>query len=441
MPVDTEPTLAEIDAASVFTVDGHSGAEGVDHVIAAVKAIHHADGAKECGESRNSRIHRLEMEALRALQEEARSPELALLIGKGIEAREASESAWKPFGEAQEAYRDLRVAGATTEELKQADDVENSLEEVWQAARRKAEGIGYEVAQAPFTCMADALVRGKAAGLLIGANENPECIPETDEDVLVVLRSYRDALIQLSTSAPECAKWNEAMRAWQEARARYEGASAAYDEYWDKARDSAPDWLKETNSRGVVMLRAETLASFDSLPASIVRTRRSDFIAWRVHAAPLLERRDAEAKRCDVTYDALCDAERALIMTPAPHLEAVAFKAWLLGIESDDDKKGYDDPAFLSARLDMSYIKESWPAWIYLDCARLAERPEPARAAPGFSPRKWVSKFPGKVKAGLDGEVVIPTMPPVTDEITDLMSELATPGARATLARYLAEMS
>ena len=38
----TEPTAAEMDAALVFTADGHSDADGVDHVTVAERAVRSA---------------------------------------------------------------------------------------------------------------------------------------------------------------------------------------------------------------------------------------------------------------------------------------------------------------------------------------------------------------------------------------------------------------
>lgn len=51
MPVDTAPTLAENDSASVFTVDGYSDAEGTNHVVAAGKAVDVAEALDASWES------------------------------------------------------------------------------------------------------------------------------------------------------------------------------------------------------------------------------------------------------------------------------------------------------------------------------------------------------------------------------------------------------
>lgn len=240
---DLAPIGAELDAALAFTPDGYSDADGQDHVtVTAQKALNAADagvplaGSKR--EGRQDQIHRDEMEALTVISLTARSAALRRLVRKGMKLKLEAEALWEPHRIADERVRDLRVAGAPADDIAAADLDDRATWSVWEAKRRETEVAAEEVANAPFSDLSDVLVRARAAALLIGVNGDDECIPENDDDALVILRSYRSAIEEMIARVPDREEWDETVIALREV----DRSLSTANQEWEDAGGSRMDF-------------------------------------------------------------------------------------------------------------------------------------------------------------------------------------------------------
>ncbi|HWW12414.1 MAG TPA: hypothetical protein VN018_07850 [Brevundimonas sp.] len=139
----------------------------------------------------------------------------------------------------------------------------------------------------------------------------------------------------------------------------------------------------------------DTAAALDAARADLFRLagiHDDGRAAWNAAlAACEIAQGDAVDDEDDAVLDALCDAERALIETPAPDLAAVALKTAMLARELDDERRGFDDPVHFAVARDISFVAMAWAAHIYSDIYRLSGQPIPAFI--DFEPRKWKRAF------------------------------------------------
>lgn len=238
--------------------------------------------------------------------------------------------------------------------------------------------------------------------------------------------------------------------AWDAALARYDAAKAAYDKIsaeWDALDEAivarAPEWNQNPrDGDGKLLLRWCNMQNFenggDRLPHM-----RTKLEVWFASEAAALERLHQLGTDIDGLYDQFCGAERALIETPAPDLAAVIFKQQRFGTETDDDKRGYADPAYAAARRDASYVVESWPLWIHEDVLRLAGVPDPLLTADHFKPRQWKRRFEeagGKAYVTPIKHELKIDIPRDPSAAAGVLAELGSPGATEALTRYLVEL-
>lgn len=257
-----------------------------------------------------------------------------------------------------------------------------------------------------------------------------------------------EAVAQLGLDAPLSRP--DLRPAWDAARARYDETRAAYDKVsreWDALDDEliarAPEWnRKPRDGDGKPLLRWCSLKNFEASHDGLFHMRPK-VEEWAASEAAELERLHQLGTDISDFYDRFCDAERAMIETPAPDLAAVIFKQRRFGCETDDDKRGYSDPAYAAARRDASYVAESWPLWIHEDVLRLAGVPDPLLTTDHFKPRDWKNRFEaagGKAYVTpqkFDLKIDLPRDP---GPASALLAELAAPGATETLTRYLVEL-
>lgn len=189
-------------------------ADGHDHVTAARAAVATAEAVEgsprpAAKPSRQDQIHQKEVEELGLIAMTVRSGALRRLIYKGLELKKEAEDLWAPHGAADALSCELRSRGAPAEELKAAELDDRATWAVWDAKRREVEEVAGEVANAPFGDLNDVLARARAAALLIGANGDEEGLPEHDQDVLVILRSYRAAIEEMIARSAEREAWDD----------------------------------------------------------------------------------------------------------------------------------------------------------------------------------------------------------------------------------------
>jgi hypothetical protein len=261
MPVDTELNLAKSDAAASAAA-GQTVLDGQDHVTAAVRAVAAASAAtpspaKPKKVSRADEIEQKEVDHLGLIAMTVRSSALRRLIYKGIDLKKEAQALWVPHGEADERSRDLRVSGATKEEMKAAELDEVATWAAWEGKRREVEAVASEVANAPFADLHDVLARARAAGLLIGANgDEEECLPEFEGDLLVILRSYRSAIEEMIARIPDREEWDETVIALRE----NEKALSEANREWEAAGFSSVGFREDEHPE----LKAKTAQLYEN---------------------------------------------------------------------------------------------------------------------------------------------------------------------------------
>lgn len=241
--------------------------------------------------------------------------------------------------------------------------------------------------------------------------------------------------------------WDAALAAYHSARAAYDAASAEWDALDAEITARAPAWNRKpriTDDKPVV--RWSNIGQFerdtDVLP-HVKAVHEPMLNAWLQAEAPHLDRLQELGSAIDDIYDRVCDTERALIETPAPDLAAVILKQRLFGVETDDYKRGYSDPAYAAARRDTSYVVQAWPLWIHEDVLRLAGVPDPILTTDHFKPRQWKNRFEaagGTAKVTSIKHELSLGMPREPEAAARLLAELAAPGATEALTRYLVEL-
>ena len=259
-------------------------------------------------------------------------------------------------------------------------------------------------------------------------------------DAEAVAQMALDAVLTLPDLRPA---WDAAMARFDEARAAYEKIGQEWSDLDDAIIARAPAWnQRPREGDGKLLLRWSNQRQFDENGGRATQHRET-FQAWLASEEAELDRLNQMGHANDGVYDRLCDAERALIETPAPDLAAVIFKQRQFGLETDDQKGGYADPAYAAARRDASFVVDAWPVWIHEDVLRLAGVPDPLLTTDHFKPRLWKNRFEaagGKVSVTpLQYDLKI-EMPPKPTEAAALLAELAAPGATEALTRYLVEL-
>ena len=270
----------------------------------------------------------------------------------------------------------------------------------------------------------------------------------TEEQFAELYLKDAEAVSQMAISAVMAIEelrpaWGAALDAYLERRSVYDAISTRWDDLSDEIVQRAPEWNRHARGcDGKPLIRWNSLAQFDNgIREGADRPRRSELEKWVDGEASSLAELLAIEEEIEKVYDEVVELERTLIETPAPDLAAVLYKQRLLGKEADDNKRGYDDPAFFAASRDDSYIVRSWPVFIHEDCLRLAGVPAPFAGLAPFKPRQWLNRF--KAAGGsvsVVGNELRIGLPGFTDEVAALMAELGgKPENREALRIWLEE--
>lgn len=240
--------------------------------------------------------------------------------------------------------------------------------------------------------------------------------------------------------------WAEALLRYNKSRDAYDVLSQRYDEMSQAITDRAPDWNRMARKvDGKLIILSTSLQQFlTDRRLKATRISEEDFLAWLATEKAALADLGEVAEQIDAAYDKVCDDERALIETPAPDLEAVILKQQMFGCEKDDDKRGYDDPAYYAAMRDHRYIVDAWPIFIFEDCLRLCGLVRPEMVIPPFRPRQWKVAFEaagGRVDFHRETRTLDLSPPTFDGPIPALMAEIgADPANVEALRIYLEEI-
>lgn len=224
----TEPTAAEMDAALVFTVDGYSDADGVDHVtVAAQRAV---DAVSDRAESNSARWHAAELRRLHELQDAASSPDLKVKIAHLIDLKAGTFRLGEKHSQAEVRYGS-------------ADSRTQTSHEKWSAARKVLGAAATDISVTPVQTAADALIRGEAfANGIDGAGDlrANDGLPEFEEDCNTLALSYRAALRGFAARDELSPAFELHLKARDDAEAAYREASAEYERRQAEVKRRAP---------------------------------------------------------------------------------------------------------------------------------------------------------------------------------------------------------
>lgn len=201
------PTEAEMDAALVFTADGYSDAEGVDHVTApaAVRAAQRAErvaatprasDAHSKGIARRHALHDAQMRLLSVCSDRARSADLKAKIASAVRAKADQHEMADVQAAADRQATDLRKTGADSEVCGAAQAEHDRIEVEWMAAWDVLCGRAGEVLDAAIHHPDDLVVRHDAFLCLIGTEVEPIGSDDPTSELLA-LTSIKDGLSQL----------------------------------------------------------------------------------------------------------------------------------------------------------------------------------------------------------------------------------------------------
>jgi hypothetical protein len=183
--------------------------EGVsrDAVAAAERAI----ASTVRPSSRTDHRHADEIAALEEAIPKARSAALARAIRSAIPLKEAAHALCKAHGEAEERARDLELGGADEAALAEAAAAERDADGRWQMARGSLEAAALGVLEAPVCGPSDVTLRAEAFADLVG-RQGAGTLPESEEDQIAMLSSYRDAVQVLAAREPDRSRWDAAVK-------------------------------------------------------------------------------------------------------------------------------------------------------------------------------------------------------------------------------------
>lgn len=253
----TAPTAAELAHAAVFTADGYSDDDGVDHVSIRTEGAEPSPAmlAAQAAKANYSfsgyaqRRFAADMSALATHQMCVRSSALARLIGEAIELKKAEQSAADEHTLLQVVEATLKQEGGTPDEVAAAGEAEYAADKNYMAARAEVEAAAARVANGPFADVGDALIRADAYARLVGTQEDGE--PDCDKDVVALRNSYRSALQEMDRLSKI-----DGDDAFDEGESRLRAVEAKLDvlnRHWEKKwgqvvtipKDADPDLRRE----------------------------------------------------------------------------------------------------------------------------------------------------------------------------------------------------
>lgn len=195
-PADVRPVAAE---PADFLPD--------DALTAAERASATAEGEPEQKKSSHTQArHDAEMERLSRHSMSVHSEALRAAIDAAIPVKQRAYELGKVHEAAQEASF-VAVAGPEKEAAHQA---ETAAEAEWLNMRRQLDVAALAVAHAPFSDLQDVVARAEAFAELVGrAGDND--VPDADEDRLLMLASYRAAVLEMIERQPSRGDWDDAV--------------------------------------------------------------------------------------------------------------------------------------------------------------------------------------------------------------------------------------
>jgi hypothetical protein len=304
-----------------------------------------------------------------------------------------------------------RVKEPYPKEYQDAVDRRDELDEVWQQSINDRDELIDAMLSIPTATPHQAIRKLEVAASALELRSLDDLKSATEEDVVRLFHSAVRDLRRFNRDGLTFAAPTGAEFQWNARLVAYEQMQAAYDATLNRPCHTRRRWLElpdEFASRNIHHGRFERWKSLEDLRADILlsdaeKAQLEPVVAKVIAetaaaekamdaAARQIENDDDEAQQ--VLYDRLSAAERELLDTPAPHVEALVYKQRIIAREADDDKMGFADVGAFSAHL-AGYYVDYGRALVYQDSLRLAGMDDPVLHLTPFSPNSWWSAFEG----------------------------------------------
>ncbi|MNQ18920.1 hypothetical protein D3C85_319750 [compost metagenome] len=196
--------------------------------LADARAAERALGAEPAPKPERSRSqvrHDAEMERLSWHRMTVHSEALRAAIDAAMPLKQRAYD----LGQVHEAAS-LAFCDATEGVKKEAaTTAEDQAEAAWQASRAELDNAALVVAHAPFSDIYDVVARAEAFAEIVGRPDK-DAPPEFDEDHLLMLGSYRQAVMEMIERQPSRGDWDDAVAGLHEIERRIVGLQASHPE-------------------------------------------------------------------------------------------------------------------------------------------------------------------------------------------------------------------
>lgn len=195
--------------------------EYVDRAVAAARAAEKAlDGepAPKPERSRSQVRHADEMERLSLHRMTVHSEALRAAIDAAMPLKQRAYD----LGQVVEAASQVLYDAHVGPEEEAATAAEAAADAEWNASRALLDTAALAVAHAPFSDLNDVVARAEAFAELVGRPEK-DSPPDFDEDHLLMLGSYRQAVMEMLERQPSRGDWDDAVAGLQEIERRIAG--------------------------------------------------------------------------------------------------------------------------------------------------------------------------------------------------------------------------
>jgi|GEM_PF-3597080 len=203
------PTAAEMDAALVFTADGYSDANGVDHVTAAQRAVDAAGKADlEAALAyqpsvKSETIYNAQMDRLSTILLCIRSEALRTAISAAVDVKREERDQRVAHGRLEAVSVALARSMPGSPLLPNAEAQAAKADEAWLSAWEQLSDAGTAVLGAPTDGFDDILFRSEAYLCLLGDRMEPTPDSDSVETMLEAMTAVHTAVKDLAERRPE----------------------------------------------------------------------------------------------------------------------------------------------------------------------------------------------------------------------------------------------
>lgn len=195
--------------------------EGVDRAVAAAHAAEKALGGEPAPKPERSRSqvrHDAEMERLSLHRMTVHSEALRAAIDAAMKQKQRTHDLARAHIAADDAADEFDDEGCAQAAAAEA---------AWQASREELDTAALLVAHAPFSDLNDVVARAEAFAEIVGRPDK-DAPPEFDEDHILMLGSYRQAVMEMLERQPSRGDWDDAVAGLHEIERRIVGLQASH---------------------------------------------------------------------------------------------------------------------------------------------------------------------------------------------------------------------